>query len=102
MTHTTESEFEAHVRELIRRHATAHDPAFHALRNKKAVDIIICKDSPPPQLFFLEIKFHRDHHGRLGFGGSKGGGFQPEIVGSRPAYFETHLRWILASESHPS
>ncbi|WP_457390346.1 hypothetical protein [Roseateles sp. P5_E1] len=100
MTYESESKFEAHIRSLIREHVTRLDERVYALRNKKAVDILICKDFPQPALFFIEVKYHKSKHGRLGFGGSKGGGFQPEIVARELPYFETNLRWALASEVH--
>lgn len=100
VTFANESEFEAYVRELIRSRITAHDPQTYALDSKKAVDILICRDGPNPQLYFLEIKFHRASHGRLGFGGGAGRGFQPELLTRRPAYFDLNLRWVLASELH--
>jgi len=49
-------------------------------------------------LFFIEVKFHKQNHGRLGFGSGKGGGFQPEIVRRRPTYFENNLRWVISSD----
>ena len=100
MRYESESKFEAHIRTLIQRHITDLEPSIYALQNKKAVDIIICKDAPQPELFFIEVKYHKSKHGRLGFGGSKGGGFQPEIIGRKPAFFESNLRWALASEDH--
>lgn len=100
MTFQTEKEFEAHIRRLIKNRVTKLDPAVYALKNKKAVDIIVCRDTPKPRLFFIEVKFHRPNHGRLGFGGGKGGGFQPELMIRKPAYFERNLRWALASETH--
>lgn len=100
MTYRNESEFEAHIRALINEHVTKAAPSIYALKNKKAVDILICKDSPPPELFFIEVKYHQASHGRLGFGSGNGGGFQPEIVSTKPAYFERNLRWVLASADH--
>lgn len=100
MTYEGESKFEAYIRNLIQEHVTRLDRRIYALQNKKAVDIVVCKDTPEPQLFFIEVKYHKSNHGRLGFGSAKGGGFQPEIVSKRPAYFEKNLRWALASEIH--
>lgn len=100
MTYQTESEFEEYIRCLISKHITKANPAIYALKNKKAVDIIICKDTLPHELFFIEVKYHQKNHGRLGFGSRKGGGFQPEIVSTKPAYFERNLRWVLASKEH--
>jgi hypothetical protein len=100
VTHGSETKFEAHIRSLIREHVTRLDERVYALRNKKAVDILICQDFSQPALFFIEVKFHKSKHGRLGFGGRNGGGFQPEIVAGELPYFETNLRWVLASEVH--
>ena len=100
MIYHNESEFEGYLRALIKEHITKAAPSIYALKNKKAVDILICKDAPVPELFFLEVKYHQTKHGRLGFGSGKGGGFQPEIVSTKPAYFESNLRWVLASEEH--
>lgn len=100
LIYRNESEFEAYIRALISEHITKATPSIYALKNKKAVDILICKDTPSPELFFIEVKYHQTNHGRLGFGSSKGGGFQPEIVSTKPAYFESNLRWVLASEEH--
>ena len=51
-----------------------------------------------PSLYFIEVKFHVNKHGRLGFGRKGGDGFQPEILSRKPAYFENNLRWIIGSE----
>lgn len=100
LTYQNESDFEAHVRTLITDYVTKPFPSIYALKNKKAVDILICKDGPQPALYFIEVKYHQTAHGRLGFGSRNGGGFQPEILSTRPAYFERNLRWVLGSEKH--
>ncbi len=100
MTFSSENEFEAYIRNLIQTHITAMNPKIYALKNKKAVDILVCKDAPTPELFFIEVKYHQKKYGRLGFGGRNGGGFQPEIVSQKPAYFENNLRWVMASAEH--
>jgi len=100
MPYGSESHFESRIRELIAEHVTHRQPSIYAMRNKKAVDILVCKDGPSPQLFFIEVKYHKANHGRLGFGSGKGGGFQPEILSNQPQYFESNLRWALASETH--
>lgn len=96
-----EAELEGYVRKLIADQITKKNKNIYALENKKAVDILICRDGKAPALFFLEVKYHQRAHGRLGFGSGAGGGFQPEIVSKRPRYFEERLRWILASEEFP-
>lgn len=100
MNYEDEREFEASIRKQIKNKITKPHPGIYALENKKAVDIILCKDTPKPSLYFLEVKFHKQNHGRLGFGHSKGGGFQPELLKLRPTFFERNLRWVLASEIH--
>ena len=101
MNFANEAAFEAYIRNLIDSEITAKNNSIYVLENKKAVDILICKDAPEPDLFFIEVKYHKNSHGRLGFGSSSGGGFQPEIVSRKPAYFEANLRWAIASEAHP-
>lgn len=95
-----EAEFETFVRDVIETQLTRQYPDIYALKSKKAVDILICRDGPDPKLFFIEVKFHCARHGRLGFGGALGSGFQPELLMRRPTYFERNLRWVLASELH--
>lgn len=101
MTFEDEAALEGYIRKLILSHITKKNKYIYALDNKKAVDIVVCRDGEAPALFFLEVKYHQKSHGRLGFGSGAGGGFQPEIVSRKPNYFESHLRWILASEEHP-
>lgn len=98
MKFNSEREFEIYIRGLLEKHFTSTETLIYALTNKKAVDIVIAHEGKEPKLFFIEVKYHINNHGRLGFGGGAGGGFQPEILIKRPKYFEKHLRWILASE----
>ncbi len=98
MTFDTEKDFEAHIRNLLTFHVIPENKDLVLFANKKAVDILICKNGLNPALYFIEVKYHKIKHGRLGFGHSKGGGFQPEILLKEPKYFETNLRWILGSE----
>ncbi len=100
MLFESEAELEAYIRRLIAEHISSKNKEIYALNNKKAVDILICRGGSKPALFFLEVKYHQKSHGRLGFGSRGGGGFQPEIVSKKPAYFESNLRWVIASESH--
>lgn len=94
----SEIDFENQVRQIIKEDILPMNKDLVLLDSKKAVDIIICRDGKNPKLFFIEIKYHQNKHGRLGFGQGKGGGFQPELLTKRPHYFETHLRWIIGSE----
>lgn len=101
MKFKNELELENYIRSLIKDKITKINGNIYALKNKKAVDILICRDEQISALFFIEVKYYKKKHGRLSFGSSKGGGFQPEIVLKNPSYFKTNLRWALASEEHP-
>ena len=98
----SETEFENHIRDIIRQDILKNNSNLILLKNKKAVDILICRNNDNPTLFFLEIKYHKNKHGRLGFGHGKGGGIQPEILTVRPDFFETNLKWIIGSEDSDS
>lgn len=102
MQFQTEAQLGQYIRELIAKRITKKNKNIYALENKKVVDIVICRDGRNPALFFIEVKYHRNAHGRLGFGGEKGGGFQPEVLSIKPNYFERNLRWIMASEEFPN
>ena len=91
MVFESEIHFERYIRTLIEEHICKYDPSIELLKSKKAVDILICKNRPTPELFFIEVKHFIKNHGRLGFGSRKGGGFQPEILSRRPEYFEKNL-----------
>jgi hypothetical protein len=94
----SESDFENHIRDIIRQDILNNNSNLILLKNKKAVDILICRNNDNQSLFFIEIKYHKSKHGRLGFGHEKGGGIQPEILTKRPEFFETNLKWIIGSE----
>ena len=98
MIFNNEREFEQHIRELIDKQIVIHDKDLMLLRNKKAVDILLCRNGVTPALYFIEVKYHKNF--RLGTGHGKGGGFQPEIIKYAPAYFETNMRWILGDVQH--
>ncbi|GLX86965.1 hypothetical protein tloyanaT_32180 [Thalassotalea loyana] len=100
MEFANESEFESYLRDLIKAQVCSKHDELVLFENKKAVDILICRNGDRPALFFLEVKFHKNSHGRLGFGSSSGGGFQPEIVSKAPDYFESNLMWLIAGEGH--
>lgn len=100
MVYKNETEFEKRIRSLIAKNISKRYPEIYVLDSKKAVDIVICKEAPSPKLFFIEVKYHKKGV-RLGFGHAKGNGFQPEILSRHPRYFESHLKWALASETHP-
>ena len=99
MTFATEQILESHLRHLIAAQITTNHPHIYALDNKKAVDIVICRDGNPMAVFFIEVKLYQQTHGRLGIGTGAGGGYQPEIIVRNPDYFETHLRWVIVDGS---
>lgn len=92
-----EKQFENHIRTDILDEILKNHKDFKLFIFKKAVDILIAKSGQNPKLFFIEIKYHKLSHGRLGFGSSKGSGFQPEVLGVKVDYFESNLRWILGN-----
>lgn len=98
MPFENEKAFEEHIRKLIKENILPLNKDLVLFDNKKAVDILICKNGKKPALFFLEIKYHKRSHGRLSTGHGKGGGFQPEIISKLPIYFEHNMRWILGVE----
>lgn len=98
MAFASEKEFEVHIRELLITKVLPLDKNLVMIRNKKAVDILVCRNGAKPALFFIEIKYHKNNHGRLGTGHGKGGGIQPEILQLQPDYFKKQKRWILGIE----
>jgi hypothetical protein len=100
MPFLSEREFEVHIRHLITKHILPLDENLVLIRNKKAVDVLICRNGKKHALYFIEIKYHRANHGRLGTGHGKGGGIQPEILQLQPNYFSKQMRWILGTEIH--
>lgn len=95
----SETQFENHLRYDILPSAIPEDNNHKLFNFKKAVDILIARNGVNPKLFFIEVKYHKPHHGRLGFGHGKGGGFQPEVLITKTDYFEENMRWILGEEN---
>lgn len=98
MPFENEKLFEEHIRKLIMKYILPKDKELIMFDNKKAVDILLCRNGKKPALYFIEIKYHKRSHGRLSTGHSKGGGFQPEILSRLPVYFEKNMRWVLGVE----
>ena len=93
-----ETKFENHIRQDILTEIITDKEAFKLFNFKKAVDVLIAKNGKDPKLFFIEIKYHKKSHGRLGFGQGKGAGFQPEVLKDKTTYFENNMRCILINE----
>ena len=98
MPFENEKLFEEHIRNLITKYILPKDKELIMFQNKKAVDVLLCRNGKKPALYFIEIKYHKRSHGRLSTGHSKGGGFQPEILSRLPLYFEKNMRWVLGVE----
>lgn len=97
MDFINEAAFENFVRREVIDNALPSN-LYQLFNFKKAVDILIAYNGPAAKLFFIEIKYHKLNHGRLGFGQGQGLGFQPEVLSLRPKYFEENMRWILGKE----
>lgn len=95
---SNESEFENHIRLNLILPIIKENPTLKLFNFKKAVDILIAKNVENPKLYFIEIKYHKKSHGRLGFGQGKDTGFQPEVLKDKTEYFETNMRGILGHE----
>lgn len=100
MAFVNEADYEAHIRGLITSHITDRDPDIFALQYKTVGDIVLCREGNSPAIFFIEIKYFQLEKGRLGFGNGTGAGIQPEMLIKKPAYLESHLRWLLGSDAH--
>jgi hypothetical protein len=67
------------------------------LHGKNVSDIVLCRnDAMAPLILFVEAKYHKASHGRIGFGNQSGKGYQTEILLRKPLYLEKYLRWIVA------
>ena len=61
-----ESEFEKHLRKIIKSRITSKNPNVYALRHKTVGDIVIVRDGASPAMFFL-------------------GNYSPKLSTARPA-----------------
>jgi hypothetical protein len=69
------------------------------LYGKNVSDIVLCLDSDTqPLILFVEVKYHKTSHGRIGFGNAAGKGYQTEILLKRPIYLERYLRWLITDQ----
>lgn len=92
----SEKDLEIRLRKKLKENFWKSD--FVLLENKDIVDLIILNDKKQ-KLFFIELKFFIKSHSRLGVGSRNGTGFQIEILKSKFKYFESNLRWVLATEN---
>jgi hypothetical protein len=70
------------------------------LHGKNVSDVVLCKnDKIQPLILFVEVKYHKSTHGRIGFGNGSGKGYQPEILLKEPLYLEKYMRWVIADDN---
>ena len=100
MNYRDETEFENHLRDLIRNNICQDNENIIVLDSQNVADIIICKNGNNKGIYFLEVKHLKPSMNRLGVGGAIGKGFQPEILIKEIDYFEDNLLWVLYSEIH--
>jgi len=94
-----ESEFETHIYGLVEFALESISQIdFVLLENKRVADIVICRETKQPAIFFLEAKYHMHKNGRIGICSSQGAGFQPEILSKRPKYFDSKFMWVLSGD----
>lgn len=69
------------------------------IHGKNVSDVVLCRnDENRPLILFVEVKYHKVAHGRIGFGNATGKGYQTEILLRQPIYLEKYLRWIIADQ----
>lgn len=69
------------------------------LHGKNVSDIVLCQeDDTQPLILFVEVKYHKTSHGRIGLGNASGKGYQTEILLKRPLYLERYLRWLVTDQ----
>ncbi|MGV3660820.1 MAG: hypothetical protein ACO1TE_11570 [Prosthecobacter sp.] len=74
-------------------------PSCRVLKGKNIADIIVSyEDAEDPRLIFLEVKYHKAFHGRIGIGNQAGTGYQIEYLINRIAYLEKYLLWVVGDE----
>lgn len=96
MKFKNEEEFRKWIVEELPKHLEKNWVVLHG---KNVSDIILCRnDQANPLILFVEAKYHKSAHGRIGFGNASGKGYQTEILLKRPLYLERYLRWIVADE----
>lgn len=95
----SEQKLEERLRKLIKSEVIEKHRHVSILDSKALADIIICRNKcngEKPAIFFLELKVKKQH--RMGIGGAKGKGIQPEIVQKNPQYLGSHFRWVIRSD----
>jgi len=101
MDFNSEIDFENHIRRNINTQIVGLNSNFTLLESKNVADIIICRNTINPKIFFIEVKHYSQTKriGGVGFGDGNGRGFQPEILIKRPKYFENNLIWVFGQKN---
>lgn len=94
----TEKDVENDIRTLIKDEIIVHFPEIQILESKDVTDIICCNNRAPT-LHFIEVKHFSSKNNRIGFGSKGKVTFQPEILKTKPVYFEWYTRWIFCDEN---
>jgi hypothetical protein len=96
MKFNNEEEFRQWVAAELPKHLGQRWTVLHG---KNVSDIVLCRDDDTqPLILFVEVKYHKTSHGRIGFGNASGRGYQTEILLKRPFYLERYLRWLVTDQ----
>lgn len=96
MKFNNEEEFRRWIVKKLPQHL---EQDWKVLHGKNVSDIVLCWDrESQPLIMFVEVKYHKTKHGRIGFGDGKGRGYQTELLIKKPMYTEKYLRWIVADQ----
>lgn len=95
----TEKDLEIKIREMIQSKIIINYNNIQMLKSKDVTDIICCRNGEDPCLFFIELKHYASSNNRIGFGAKGKCSFQPEILKTKPSYFEKNTRWIFCDEN---
>ena len=94
-----ELDLEIKIRKIINEKIVSLNHDIQILSSKDVTDIICCRNDENPRLFFIELKHYSLNNGRIGFGSKGKITFQPEILYTRPKYFEKYTRWIFSDDN---
>jgi hypothetical protein len=96
VTFSNEEEFR---RWIVAKLPTHLGQEWTVLLGKNLSDIVLCWNRDTmPLILFVEVKYHRANHGRIGIGSGKGKGYQAEFLLKKPLYLERNLRWVVADQ----
>ncbi len=94
-----EKDLEKRIRNIIKKKIITSNQSIQILESKDITDIICCRNDDKPCLFFIELKHYSSKNNRIGFGSKDKISFQPEILQTKPKYFEKFTRWVFCDEN---